>query len=146
MSDSAAASGTPGGQTPPGDTIRLALSARSDDIEAAYEFFLGYAARGLTTETGSEVRDYLRKFDTALDGLAAFFTDHVAKLKLDSSQYSAFIGVIDRDARDTRAAIQLVLAQPSIGSQTIDNFNANHHVRALLTDLFLLDEILKAHA
>jgi hypothetical protein len=37
----------------------------------------------------------------------------------------------------------MVIAQPSIGSQVIDNLNANIHVRALLTDLFLIDEILK---
>ena len=41
------------------------------------------------------------------------------------------------------AALQLVMAQPSISSQTIDNLNASIHVRALLTDLFLIDEILK---
>jgi len=40
----------------------------------------------------------------------------------------------------------MVLAQPSIHSQMIDNLNANIHVRALLTDLFLIDEILKAHS
>jgi hypothetical protein len=39
----------------------------------------------------------------------------------------------------------MVVAQPVITSQTIDNLNANIHVRALLTDLFLIDEILKAH-
>jgi hypothetical protein len=37
----------------------------------------------------------------------------------------------------------MVLAQPSIGSQIVDNLNANIHVRALLTDLFLIDEIIK---
>jgi hypothetical protein len=36
-----------------------------------------------------------------------------------------------------------VLAQPSISSQLIDNLNASIHLRALLTDLFLLDESLK---
>jgi len=36
-----------------------------------------------------------------------------------------------------------VLAQSAIGSQLIDNLNASIHVRALLTDLFLLDEVLK---
>ena len=41
------------------------------------------------------------------------------------------------------AAIRLVLAQSSIGSQLIDNLNASIHLRALLTDLFLLDEALK---
>jgi hypothetical protein len=36
-----------------------------------------------------------------------------------------------------------VLAQPSISSQLIDNLNASIHLRALLTDLFLVEEILK---
>jgi hypothetical protein len=51
--------------------------------------------------------------------------------------------VIDRDARDAQAAVQLVAAQPSIGSGVIDNLNASIHLRALLTDLFLIDEVLK---
>ena len=42
--------------------------------------------------------------------------------------------------------MQLVLAQPSISSQLVDNLNASIHLRALLTDLFLLDEVLKLHA
>jgi hypothetical protein len=41
--------------------------------------------------------------------------------------------------------MELVLAQPSISSQLIDNLNASIHLRALLTDLFLLDEIAKLH-
>jgi hypothetical protein len=43
-----------------------------------------------------------------------------------------------------RAAVRLALAVPSIGSQLIDNLNASIHVRTLLTDVFLLDEALKA--
>ena len=39
--------------------------------------------------------------------------------------------------------MELVLAQPSISSQLIDNLNASIHFRALLTDLFLIDEISK---
>jgi hypothetical protein len=56
----------------------------------------------------------------------------------------AFLAVLDRDARDSLAAIELVLAQPVISSQLIDNLNASIHLRALLTDLFLVDEIVKA--
>jgi hypothetical protein len=52
--------------------------------------------------------------------------------------------VVARDASDSLAAIQLVLAQPIISSQLIDNLNASIHLRALLTDLFLVSEILKA--
>ena len=46
--------------------------------------------------------------------------------------------------RVLRAAVRLALAVPSIGSQLIDNLNASIHVRTLLTDVFLLDEALKA--
>jgi hypothetical protein len=61
-----------------------------------------------------------------------------------TAPFDAFIAVIERDARDSQAAIQLVLAQPSISSQIVDNLNASIHLRALLTDLFLIDEVLKA--
>jgi hypothetical protein len=37
----------------------------------------------------------------------------------------------------------MVLAQESISSQLVDNLNASIHVRALLTDIFLIDELLK---
>ena len=57
--------------------------------------------------------------------------------------YCAFFAVLDRDARDSLAAIQLVLAQTTLSSQLIDNLNASIHLRALLTDLFLVDEVLK---
>ena len=43
-----------------------------------------------------------------------------------------------------RAAFRFVLVQRSIGSQIVDNLNASIHVRALLTDLFLLDEAFAA--
>jgi hypothetical protein len=52
--------------------------------------------------------------------------------------------VLDRDARDSLAAIELVLAQPSISSQLVDNLNASVHLRTLLTDLFLVGEILRS--
>ena len=59
-------------------------------------------------------------------------------------RYQAFLDVLDRDARDgTRRRRNSCIAQPSISSQLVDNLNASIHVRALLTDLFLIDEILK---
>jgi len=60
--------------------------------------------------------------------------------------YAAFGAVLARDASDSLAAVELVLAQPAISSQLIDNLNASIHLRALLTDLFLIDEILKGSA
>jgi hypothetical protein len=52
---------------------------------------------------------------------------------------------LERDANDSLAAMELVRAQPSISSQLIDNLNASVHLRALLTDVFLLGEVLRAH-
>ena len=60
-----------------------------------------------------------------------------------ADKYLAFFAVLDRDARDSLAAIELVLARPAISSQLIDNLNASIHLRALLTDLFLVGEILR---
>ena len=36
-----------------------------------------------------------------------------------------------------------MLAQPVISSQLVDNLNASIHLRALLTDLFLVTELLE---
>ena len=63
-----------------------------------------------------------------------------------AEKYHAFIAMLNRDASDARAAVGLVLAQPSISSQLVDNLNASIHLRALLTDLFLMDEIVRPEA
>jgi hypothetical protein len=76
--------------------------------------------------------------------LAASYAAAVKQEGLEpAARYEAFLAVLDRDARDSLAAIELVLAQPALSSQLIDNLNASIHVRALLTDLFVIDEILK---
>ena len=54
--------------------------------------------------------------------------------------------VASLDALDALAVIHVVLAQPSISSQLVDNLNASSHLRALLTDLFLIGEILRTPA
>jgi hypothetical protein len=125
--------------------VRADLKARTDTIEEAYEFFLAYASQGLPTDanTSHPIRDHLRKFDQALTSIGDFFLDCAKQLgAADLAPYRKFVDVIERDARDAQAALQLVLAQPAIGSQTIDNLNASIHIRALLTDLFLIEEIL----
>jgi hypothetical protein len=109
---------------------------------------LAYAAQGLASDQGSgsgaQLRDFLGKADTALTGLADLFRAVVAREHLTPAEtYERFIAVLERDASDAQAAIQLVLAQPAISSQLVDNLNASIHVRALLTDLFLIDELLK---
>jgi hypothetical protein len=53
------------------------------------------------------------------------------------------IAVLEADAAATLAAIRLVAARSGISSQLIDNLNANIHLRALLTDLFLVDDLIE---
>jgi len=132
------------------EEARVQLNNRCNAIEECYEFMLAYAAQGLTTDqgsgSGSQVREFLRRCDVALTGLADFLTGFVKQLDVESmAPYAAFMGVIDRDARDAQAAVKMVLAQTSISSQLVDNLNASIHLRALLTDLFLMDEVLKAY-
>ncbi len=131
--------------------LRTELKDRCAKIEEAYEFMLAYAAQGLRTEpgggTGSQVRAFLTNADKALDGLADLFSKIVkADAISPAAPYDSFIAVLARDANDARAAIGLALAQVSISSQLIDNLNASIHVRALLTDLFLIDEIVRPDA
>ena len=131
------------------EAARAELSSRCDIIEESYEFMLAYAAQGLDTDQGSgsgaQVREYLKKCDASLSDLAAFLTRFVEQLNVESAPYAGFIAVLERDARDAQAAVRLVLAQPAISSQLVDNLNASIHLRALLTDLFLIDEVLKTH-
>jgi len=127
------------------------LKQRIEAIEVAYEFMLAYAAQGLSgNEEGGSVtaiREQLEQSNRALNGLPDAIKTLVEKKKLKPAvPYRSFIRVIARDAGDARAAIQLVLAQPTISSQLIDNLNASIHLRALLTDIFLMDEILKLTA
>ena len=123
--------------------------SRINIIEEAYEFMLAYASQGLSSDqgsdTGRQAREYLKRCDAALAGLGDFLNDFTDRFAVEPvSAYRAFIAVIDRDSRDAQAAIQLVLAQPGISSQLVDNLNASIHLRALLTDLFLIDEIFKS--
>jgi len=128
--------------------MRDEIIARCTAIEECYEFMLAYAGQGLNGDEGSrssgEVRDYLNRAVAALSGLAEAYSAAVKQQDLQPAEhYNAFLAVLDRDARDSLAAIQLVLAQSTISSQLIDNLNASIHLRALLTDVFLVDEILK---
>src|SRR5689334_11255422 len=96
------------------------LADRINAIEECYEFMLAYAAQGLPADagvpSGGQLREFLRRAAEALAGLPEACS----------------------------AAIELVRAQPALSSQLIDNLNASIHLRALLTDLFLIDEVLKS--
>ena len=124
------------------------VSARCSTIEECYEFMLAYAGQGLSgkenNQAGSQVREFLNRAVEALSGLPEAYDQAVRHENLKPAErYLAFLAVLEKDAHDSLATIQLVLAQPTISSQLIDNLNASIHLRALLTDLFLIDEILK---
>jgi hypothetical protein len=121
---------------------------RCNTIEECYEFMLAYAAQGLPSDEGSksggQIREYLNRAVKAIAGLAENCTAAVKQERWEPAErYYTFFKVLGRDADDSLAAIELVLAQPAISSQLIDNLNASIHLRALLTDLFLVSEIVE---
>lgn len=123
------------------------VKARIERIEESYEFFLAYAAQGLTTDQGAkhggQLRQFVKNLEEALDGLARALDAAVDDTQAEpAGVWADVVAVVDRDASAALAAVRLVSAQPGISSQLIDNLNANIHVRALLTDLFLVDELL----
>lgn len=126
------------------------LDERIDAIESGYEFMLAYAAQGRDTDRGasgsaSELRDFLQAMDQALEGLGATVSAIARAQNAEAAERSSvFFAAVDEDAKRAQGVIRLVLSQEGISSQLIDNVNASIHLRALLTDLFVLDEALKS--
>jgi hypothetical protein len=108
------------------------LQAKIDVFESGYEFLLAYAAQGRDTDggAGSEVRTILTDMTSAAGEIVHLLEQNDA----------AYGWVVADDAKKARAAISLVLAQSEISSELVDNLNVSIHLRALLTDLFLVSE------
>lgn len=128
---------------------KLTLKKRIDIIEAAYEYMLAYAAQGLAGDEESAsvtlIREELEQMDQAMDGLAGLIGTGAKTKKLTpAASLQSFIEVVERDISDTRAAVGLVLGRPKISSQLVDNLNGLIHLRAVLTDMFLIDELLNS--
>ena len=74
------------------------LKARIDVIEEGYEFFLAYAAQGLTDDASSKIgpqlREYLDRYEVALDGLDEAFRAHLPV----GDATEAALAVLKRDA------------------------------------------------
>jgi hypothetical protein len=122
---------------------------RCNAVEECYEFMLAYAAQGVAgdgSRSAGRIREVLQQAVDALSGLADACVTAVNTDALEpADKYLAFLEVLDRDADDSMRTIELVLAQPAISSQLIDNLNASMHLRALLTDLFLVSDIVTQH-
>jgi hypothetical protein len=116
--------------------VSNALHDNIEAIESGYEFLLAYAAQGRSSDEGtggSEVRTTLTAMSAAASSIATLLND-------DDGVFSPVVVV---DAQKSGAAIALVLSQDKISSELVDNLNASIHLRALLTDLFLLSETIK---
>src|SRR5271166_3728122 len=108
------------------------IGERCTTVEECYEFMLAYAAQGLASDrgsqSGSQLREFLQRAIQAIDGLADLCKIAVRQEGMEpAARYEAFLAVLERDARDALAAIELVAVQPDISSQLIDNLNASIH-------------------
>jgi hypothetical protein len=119
------------------------LSRRIEAIEAGYEFLLAFAAQGRRDDAGSDVRKALTDMHAALDGLGALVRAATVG-GAPEFDASAFISAANEDALKAGGAIALVLQRNPISSMLVDNLNASIHLRALLTDLFLIEQALKS--
>jgi hypothetical protein len=118
------------------------LAQRVDVIERGYEYLLAYAAQGRQDDAGTELRETLERMHAALSDMQGSLWAAFGDLsELTGTRH--FIDAVERDVQTARGALGVVLSRERIGSLLIDNFNASVHVRALLTDLFLIEQALK---
>ena len=85
-------------------------------VEECYEFMLAYAAQGRSSDNdkpGAQIREFLRRAaQLSRPGRRMFQGCRRAGLE-PAEKFQAFLAVLDRDAQNSLAAIDLVLAQPS---------------------------------
>ena len=120
------------------------LSSRIEIVERGYEYLLAYAAQGRQNDQGSEARQRLTEMYEALNGLGQRVAG-VVNGGPDGPviQAASFVEAMTQDASKARGAIGLVLSRPAISSLLVDNLNASIHLRALLTDCFLVEQAYK---
>ncbi len=121
----------------------LDFRACVDAIESAYEFMLAYAAQGRDQE-GDNIRPQLESLSAGLGAIGDAVQYEIdAAGGENTAQMMQFASVLAADAGKAKAAVDLTLSTPSMGSQIVDNLNATIHLRALLTSIFLIDEAIK---
>lgn len=137
------------------DKAEAQLQSCIEKIEAAYEYMLAYAAQGRKTEPlagegsdGPSIRTFLEGLLWGIEHISEGFSQIVQTLNIDDQakqQLESFKLTLSADANAASAVVGMVLNVPSLSSQVIDNLNASTHVRTLLTDIFVLDEVLRLH-
>tara|TARA_R110000772_G_scaffold50977_4_gene117091 strand:+ start:265 stop:702 length:438 start_codon:yes stop_codon:yes gene_type:complete len=126
-----------------------------EKIEAAYEFMLAYAAQGRKVEAtsgagpdGPSIRAFLESMVWGLEHIVEGYVERVESMSLATEvkqQCDNFAKLLSDDAASALTTVKMVLSVPSLSSQVIDNLNASTHLRCLLTDIFVIDEVLKIH-
>jgi hypothetical protein len=126
------------------ETMARAATMRDafDRIEEAYEFMLAYAAQGRKRETQegageSQIRQYLKRFQAALGDLEQTSVD-----EMSDAGAAAFADRFQSDIATVRSVIDILLSRHSITSDMIDNTNGLVAVRAFLTDVFFIDQVV----
>ncbi len=137
------------------ETAETRLQNSIEKIEAAYEFMLAYAAQGRKDEPAEgdasnapSIRNFLENMLWGVENITEGFSELAQSLSDESSvkeSFESFKTVLARDAESAAAVVGMVLKVPSLSSQLIDNLNASTHLRCLLTDIFVLDEVLRTH-
>ncbi|MDH3230130.1 MAG: hypothetical protein OEN55_10085 [Alphaproteobacteria bacterium] len=123
--------------------LRSAVALRDaiDAVEEAYEFMLAYAAQGRKREAqdegASKIRDYLNRFASALGAM-----EEAAPDALSGAAAEPFRDRFLADMAVMRSVIAVLLEQPSISSDMVDNTNGLIAVRSFLTDLFFIDQAM----
>jgi len=131
------------------EDARTRVAADIDAIEEAYEFCLAYAAQGITkfdpaSPIGNRMRRHLDKAAAALDDLIPALGALLAAGDVEKAEeVEGFRALVEQDVKRAAGVLSLVRSRPTISSQLVDNLNASIHIRVLLTDLFLIDEVLK---
>ncbi|MCE2523870.1 MAG: hypothetical protein J4F49_11755 [Rhodobacteraceae bacterium] len=113
-----------------------------DVIEEAYEFMLAYAAQGRRREGAdgagpSQIRRFLQRFRSATESLTSLLEGIP-----DDDAGGAFRERWLTDIQAVQSVIDMLLAQPSITSEMIDNTNGLIVMRSLLTELFFADQVM----
>ena len=111
-------------------------------VEEAYEFMLAYAAQGRKQEGQegggeSQIRQYLKRLVESLGSL-----ETASKGGVGGLEGKAFVDRFLSDLAVTKSAASLLLVSPSISSDMVDNTNSLVPVRALLTEIFFIDQAL----
>lgn len=119
-----------------------AMRAAFDIIEESYEFMLAYAAQGRKHEHSegggeSQIRTHLKRMEAALADCEAAIGDG-----LGGTEGAAFSERFRENVAVSRSIIGILQARPSVSSEMVDNTNGLISMRAFLTDLFFIDQVV----